>query len=125
MATILTIRLAFLWRNGLARSALLEARVISIASSSAWFMDALRTVQTLQLASWCIGAGAVRNLVWDELVPDRKPPLSECGAVFFRKRRFLETVVFSDLGVGLWGGDAVCGEIFAVNRGSVCAKKSV
>ena len=30
-------------------------------------MSALRAVRGLGLASWCIGAGAVRNLVWDEL----------------------------------------------------------
>lgn len=30
-------------------------------------MDALRAARSLQLASWCIGAGAVRNLVWDHL----------------------------------------------------------
>lgn len=30
-------------------------------------MDALRAVRSLGLESWCIGAGAVRNLVWDTL----------------------------------------------------------
>jgi hypothetical protein len=30
-------------------------------------MDALVAVRGLGLASWCIGAGAVRNLVWDAL----------------------------------------------------------
>ena len=30
-------------------------------------MAALETVRELRLASWCIGAGAVRNLVWDSL----------------------------------------------------------
>ena len=30
-------------------------------------MTALQTVRSLQLGSWCIGAGAVRNLVWDHL----------------------------------------------------------
>lgn len=28
-------------------------------------MEALRAVRALRLQSWCIGAGAVRNLVWD------------------------------------------------------------
>src|SRR3954453_13357049 len=38
-----------------------------IARASPWFMDALAVARDLQLTSWCIGAGAVRNLVWDAL----------------------------------------------------------
>ena len=30
-------------------------------------MDVLRAVRDLELDSWCVGAGAVRNLVWDSL----------------------------------------------------------
>ena len=45
----------------------LEQRLITIASESPWFMEALLAVRKLQLPSWCIGAGAVRNLVWDAL----------------------------------------------------------
>lgn len=68
----------------MARSALLEARLISIASSSAWFVDALHTVKTLQLNSWCIGAGAVRNLVWDELSGKREPSaLADVDVAYF------------------------------------------
>ena len=63
---------------------LLEARLINIASNSAWFMDALRTVQTLQLTSWCIGAGAVRNLVWDELSGKLEPSaLADVDVAYF------------------------------------------
>ena len=47
-------------------------------------MDALRAVQTLQLNSWCIGAGAVRNLVWDELSGKREPSaLADVDVAFF------------------------------------------
>lgn len=45
----------------------LTRRLIAIAQNTPWFMDALRTVRELGLPSWCIGAGAVRNLVWDAL----------------------------------------------------------
>ena len=34
---------------------------------SDWFMDALRSARALGLASWCIGAGALRNGVWERL----------------------------------------------------------
>jgi hypothetical protein len=41
--------------------------LIDMVERSPWFMSALSAVQTLQLESWCIGAGAVRTLVWDQL----------------------------------------------------------
>jgi uncharacterized protein len=45
----------------------LHERLIELVSESTWFMSALKAAQHLELASWCIGAGAVRNLVWDNL----------------------------------------------------------
>ena len=44
-----------------------EERLRLMARSSKWFMPALRAARELGLASWCLGAGAVRNLVWDAL----------------------------------------------------------
>ena len=44
-----------------------EHRLRRLARSSAWFWPALLSVRDLKLESWCIGAGAVRNLVWDHL----------------------------------------------------------
>lgn len=44
-----------------------QQQLITIAQNSSWFMAALRAVRSLELNSWCIGAGAVRNLVWDAL----------------------------------------------------------
>ncbi|MYM25806.1 hypothetical protein GTP46_24565 [Duganella sp. FT135W] len=44
-----------------------EERLRRIARSSKWFMPALCAARELGLASWCLGAGAVRNLVWDAL----------------------------------------------------------
>lgn len=45
----------------------MEERLRDLARASAWFAPALRAVRDLGLPSWCIGAGAVRNLVWDAL----------------------------------------------------------
>lgn len=42
-------------------------RLIALARRTVWFIDALHVVRSLGLSSWCIGAGAVRNLVWDAL----------------------------------------------------------
>jgi uncharacterized protein len=42
-------------------------RLIDLARSTPWFMGVLAAARTLALPDWCIGAGAVRNLVWDAL----------------------------------------------------------
>ncbi|WAC45288.1 nucleotidyltransferase family protein [Pseudomonas sp. SL4(2022)] len=46
---------------------LLEERLISIVAKSEVTITALKAVRRLNLSSWCIGAGAIRNLVWDHL----------------------------------------------------------
>lgn len=46
---------------------LLEDRLVSIVAKSSVIMSALKAVRSLNLSSWCIGAGAIRNLVWDHL----------------------------------------------------------
>jgi hypothetical protein len=43
------------------------ATLADFTRSHPGFMAQLRAVRSLGLASWCIGAGAVRNLVWDAL----------------------------------------------------------
>ena len=45
----------------------LEGRLIGIVEDSSWLMRALRAARQLDLPTWCIGAGAIRNLVWDHL----------------------------------------------------------
>ena len=45
----------------------LEAQFIDIVSGCGRTMEALCAARTLRLSSWCIGAGAIRNLVWDRL----------------------------------------------------------
>ena len=45
----------------------LEQRLAALARATPWFMQALAAARSLGLASWCIGAGAVRTLVWDSL----------------------------------------------------------
>ncbi len=41
--------------------------LIELARGNARFMEALHLVRALELPGGCIGAGAVRNLVWDAL----------------------------------------------------------
>jgi len=59
-------------------------RLTALARESRWLMDALVAVRSLGLSSWCIGAGAVRNLVWDAL-HDRTEPseLADIDVAYF------------------------------------------
>jgi hypothetical protein len=45
----------------------LESELKCIARQTLWFMRALRAGASVGETSWCIGAGAVRNMVWDHL----------------------------------------------------------
>jgi len=42
-------------------------RLTALVRATPWFMAALQAGRSLGLAQWCIGAGALRNLVWDAL----------------------------------------------------------
>ena len=42
-------------------------RLVALAGATPWFMQALAHARALRLRAWCVGAGAVRNLVWDAL----------------------------------------------------------
>lgn len=56
----------------------------AIVRASDWFMAALQAARALQLPPWCIGAGAVRNLVWDALHGHAQPSaLSDLDLVYF------------------------------------------
>lgn len=62
----------------------LRERLIAIAHGSGWFMAALAAVRELGLQDWCIGAGAVRNLVWDHLHAYSTPSsLSDVDVAYF------------------------------------------
>lgn len=59
-------------------------RLAAIVRASSWFMGALDAVRVLGLQSWCIGAGAVRNLVWDHLHGYSVPSaLSDVDVAYF------------------------------------------
>ncbi len=66
------------------RSSPLEQRLIGMVSSSPELMAALAAARSLGLDSWCIGAGAVRTLVWDALHGHANPtPLADIDLVYF------------------------------------------
>ena len=45
----------------------LDERLVQMVRSNPSLMELLRAARSLKLKSWCIGAGAVRSLVWDKL----------------------------------------------------------
>lgn len=62
----------------------LTQRLIDMVRSSAELMAALSAARSLGLESWCIGAGAVRTLVWDALHGHASPtPLADVDLVYF------------------------------------------
>jgi uncharacterized protein len=61
-----------------------QQRLVEIARESPWFMAALVAVRQLALPEWCIGAGAIRNLVWDSLHGKSSPSqLSDVDVAYF------------------------------------------
>ena len=61
--------------------------LVRIVHASSWFMSALHAVNSLNLRSWCIGAGAIRNLVWDHLHGYEKPSeISDIDVAYFDPR---------------------------------------
>jgi hypothetical protein len=61
-----------------------RARLVAIAHATPWFMEALGAARSLALPGWCIGAGAVRNLVWDALHGHREPTeLADVDLAYF------------------------------------------
>ena len=62
----------------------LAARLRAIARATPWCMQALHAVAQLGLPHCCIGAGAVRNLVWDALHGYAQPSaLSDVDVAYF------------------------------------------
>lgn len=63
----------------------LVQRLAELVAAAPWLLDALRAVRTLALPQAAIGAGTLRNLVWDRL-HGRTPlpwPESDVDVVFF------------------------------------------
>lgn len=58
--------------------------LLAITHACPWFMRALDAVAALGLPDWCIGAGAVRNMVWDHLHGHPQPSvLADVDVAYF------------------------------------------
>lgn len=61
-----------------------ERDILTIISEDVWMMEVLRVVQEERLPDWWVGAGFVRNKVWDTLheYSDRTP-LNDIDVIYF------------------------------------------
>lgn len=65
--------------------------ISSFIKNDPWMMEILRHVQTLNLPDWWIGAGFVRNKVWDELHGYKvRTPLNDIDVVYFDEKNVEE-----------------------------------
>lgn len=61
-----------------------QALVEEVLLGSAWHLDCLRAVRALGLPDWAIGAGFLRNAVWDRLQGlECATPLNDIDVLFF------------------------------------------
>lgn len=60
------------------------SEVAKVISDSLWHMEALRAVRKLNLPDWMIGAGFVRNAIWDQLHGFVSfTPLADIDVIYF------------------------------------------
>jgi hypothetical protein len=54
--------------------------------ADAWMMDVLRAASQLALPDWWIGAGFLRNKVWDAIEGNESKPSKDVDLVYFNKQ---------------------------------------
>jgi hypothetical protein len=60
-----------------------ESDVAELIHADAWMMKVLRAAQKLDLPDWWIGAGFVRNKVWDAIEHKQSKPTRDVDLVYF------------------------------------------
>ena len=60
-----------------------EADITKLVAGDAWMMSVLRAAETLQLPDWWIGAGFLRNKVWDAMEGNGPQPSKDVDLVYF------------------------------------------
>jgi hypothetical protein len=80
----------------------LETKLLAILGKHPWFMAALDAVSDLGLSQWCIGAGVIRNIVFDYLADGSTTPIRDVDAAYFdlsdlsehKDREYKESLIF-------------------------------
>jgi hypothetical protein len=61
----------------------LETKLLAILSEHPWFMAAQDAVSDLDLCQWCIGAGVIRNIVFDYIDGRITTPIRDVDVAYF------------------------------------------
>ncbi|ETN93953.1 nucleotidyltransferase family protein [Zhouia amylolytica] len=61
----------------------LENEFIAIVDNDAWMIEVLRVVKSLNLNDWWIGAGFVRNKIWDVNHGNKRTELNDIDVIHF------------------------------------------
>lgn len=73
-----------------------EQQIINWIKGDEIRMKALRIAASLNLNDWCIGAGFVRNLIWDKLHHHSiATPLNDIDLIYFNKSNIVKEVDIS------------------------------
>lgn len=66
-----------------------ENDILNLIRKDKWMMDVLRAAESLNLPDWWIGAGFIRDTVWDYLSGYKeKTPLNDVDIIYFDKSDF-------------------------------------
>ena len=61
-----------------------QQELIQLIRLTPWFMSILQAVRACDPPDWLVGAGVIRNLVWDHLHQYQTPtPLADVDVIFF------------------------------------------
>lgn len=60
-----------------------EADITEIIESDTWMMDTLRAAESLELNDWWIGAGFLRNKIWNSISNKDSTPTRDVDLVYF------------------------------------------
>jgi hypothetical protein len=70
-----------------------ELDIIRIITEDQWMMDVLRIVKSLQLNDWWIGAGFVRNKIWDFIHGySTRTPLDDIDVIYYNPPMIPESI---------------------------------
>ena len=61
----------------------LETQLLAVLGEHPWFMAALDTVSDLGFSQWCIGAGVIRNIVFDYIDGGSTTPIRDVDVAYF------------------------------------------
>jgi hypothetical protein len=68
-----------------------EDDILEAVAASPFHMEALKSARELALPGWCIGAGFVRNLVWDKIHGFAEmTPLNDIDVLYYDRSSFDE-----------------------------------